>query len=92
MDGGSCNDEQICGGLSPTVLFLQFALQATQDTLCLGLSLLKHLLKDTLFRGSVYQLLDISPPTHVDHVQPLRTQGVFLLISPHSQKIFFVES
>lgn len=50
----------------PTVHFPQFALRATQETLSLGLSLMKHLMKDHRFRISVYNLLDISRPIRVD--------------------------
>lgn len=52
----------------PTVLFPQFALRATQDSLSLGLSTMKHLLSQPLFRTEVYNLLDIVRPNRVDHL------------------------
>ena len=71
MDGGVFMMNRSVGG-SPTVLFPQFALRATQDTLSLGLSVMKSLLKNPRFNTHVHSLLDISTPQHVDHVQLIK--------------------
>lgn len=73
----------------PTVLFPQFALRATQDTLSLGLSMLKHLLEDTQFRSCVHKLLDISQPSNVDHVQLIKDPGSVPLSLPPQPENFF---
>lgn len=73
----------------PTVLFPQFALRATQDTLSLGLSVMKRLLEDTRFRACVYQLLDISQPSHIHHVQLIKDPGsIPLNLSPQPENFF----
>lgn len=66
----------------PTVLFPQFALRATQDTLSLGLSVLKHLLSKTQYSDMVRFLLDITRPEHVDHLQLIKDPGSIPLSIP----------
>lgn len=73
----------------PTVLFPQFALRAIQDSLSLGLSLLKHLIKNTRLRSHVYHLLDITTPTRVDHVQLIKVpRSIPLNIPPQPENLF----
>lgn len=71
------------------MLFPQFALRATQDTLSLGLSLMKHLLSQPLFRAEVYSLLDIVKPLRIDHVQLIKDPGsIPLNIPPQPENMF----
>ncbi|CAG4957124.1 unnamed protein product [Parnassius apollo] len=66
----------------PTVLIPQFAAHASQDTLSLGLSILKYALQNNLFRMEVHSLLDISKPLHVDHIQLIKDLGSIPLNLP----------
>ncbi|CAK1591153.1 unnamed protein product [Parnassius mnemosyne] len=73
----------------PPMLFPQFATRATQDTLCLGLRLLKHLLKDNRLRMEVHALLDIGRPSHVDHIQLIKDPGsIPLNLPPQPENMF----
>lgn len=73
----------------PTVLPPQFALRATQDTLSLGLSLMKHLMTNPLFHMYVHQLLDITRPLRVDHVQLIKDPGsIPFNIPPQPENLF----
>lgn len=73
----------------PTVLFPQFALRATQDTLSLGFSVMKHLLTVPSLRGEVFRLLDITKPVRVDPLQLIKDPGsIPLNIPPQPENMF----
>lgn len=72
----------------PTVLYPQFALRATQDSLSWDF-VLKHLMTDPRFRSCVYQLLDISRPSRIDHTQLIKDpSSIPLNLPPQPENMF----